>query len=176
MRSHRLPPLAPSSLWVSYWHRARVQPPRVPRDWGARGVSAGPDAAALAPPDNTAAVHTQRVGFNRQEQDIYLLPILVVDSGPPALSSTGTLTIRVCGCDSAGAIQSCNSTAYAMTATLSPGALIALLVCILILVGESPGPFPPRPALHLLPPAGLGSPAGHSCHAAPSTCQHLGCC
>ncbi|OXB79288.1 UNVERIFIED_CONTAM: hypothetical protein H355_013209 [Colinus virginianus] len=84
--------------------------------------------------DNTAAVHTQRVGFNRQEQDVYLLPILVVDSGPPALSSTGTLTIRVCGCDSTGAIQSCNSTAYAMSATLSPGALIALLVCILILI------------------------------------------
>ncbi|XP_053902216.1 cadherin-22 isoform X2 [Malaclemys terrapin pileata] len=84
--------------------------------------------------DNTAAVHTRRVGFNRQEQDIYFLPILVVDSGPPALSSTGTLTIRVCGCDSTGAIQSCNSTAYVMSATLSPGALIALLVCILILI------------------------------------------
>ncbi|XP_051488845.1 cadherin-22 isoform X2 [Apus apus] len=84
--------------------------------------------------DNTAAVHTQRMGFNRQEQDVYLLPILVVDSGPPALSSTGTLTIRICGCDSSGAIQSCNSTAYVVSATLSPGALIALLVCILILV------------------------------------------
>eukprot|EP00075_Anas_platyrhynchos_P039731 XP_027328984.1 cadherin-22 isoform X2 [Anas platyrhynchos] len=84
--------------------------------------------------DNTAAVHTQRVGFNRQEQDVYLLPILVVDSGPPPLSSTGTLTIRICGCDSNGAIQSCNSTAYAMSATLSPGALIALLVCVLILI------------------------------------------
>ncbi|NWS41627.1 CAD22 protein, partial [Probosciger aterrimus] len=84
--------------------------------------------------DNTAAVHTQRVGFNRQEQDVYLLPILVVDSGTPALSSTGTLTIRICGCDSSGAIQSCNSTAYVVSATLSPGALIALLVCILILV------------------------------------------
>uniref|UniRef100_A0A8B9ZV09 Cadherin 22 n=1 Tax=Anas zonorhyncha TaxID=75864 RepID=A0A8B9ZV09_9AVES len=84
--------------------------------------------------DNTAAVHTQRVGFNRQEQDVYLLPILVVDSGPPPLSSTGTLTIHICGCDSNGAIQSCNSTAYAMSATLSPGALIALLVCVLILI------------------------------------------
>uniref|UniRef100_A0A8D0H422 Cadherin-22 n=1 Tax=Sphenodon punctatus TaxID=8508 RepID=A0A8D0H422_SPHPU len=91
-------------------------------------------ALSLLFPDNTAAVHTQRVGFNRQEQDIFFLPILVVDSGPPALSSTGTLTIRVCGCDSAGAILSCNTTAYAMSATLSPGALIALLVCILILV------------------------------------------
>lgn len=96
------------------------------------------------PADNTAAVHTQRMGFNRQEQDVYLLPILVVDSGPPALSSTGTLTIRVCGCDSNGAIQSCNSTAYVVSATLSPGALIALLVCVLILVGECP-PVPRHP-------------------------------
>ncbi|CAM9552614.1 unnamed protein product [Bubo scandiacus] len=97
--------------------------------------------------DNTAAVHTQRMGFNRQEQDVYLLPILVVDSGPPALSSTGTLTIRICGCDSNGAIQSCNSTAYVVSATLSPGALIALLVCVLILVGECPPVPPPPPAL-----------------------------
>ncbi|XP_038960354.1 cadherin-22 isoform X3 [Rattus norvegicus] len=84
--------------------------------------------------DNTAAVHTQHVGFNRQEQDVFLLPILVVDSGPPTLSSTGTLTIRICGCDSSGTIQSCNTTAFVMAASLSPGALIALLVCVLILV------------------------------------------
>ncbi|XP_018611245.1 cadherin-22 [Scleropages formosus] len=84
--------------------------------------------------DNTAGIRTQRAGFNRQEQNVYLLPILVVDSGPPALSSTGTLTIHVCGCDADGAIQSCNATAYAVSAALSPGALIALLVCLLILI------------------------------------------
>ncbi|XP_039720415.1 LOW QUALITY PROTEIN: cadherin-22 [Pteropus medius] len=84
--------------------------------------------------DNTAAVHTQHLGFNRQEQDVFFLPILVVDSGPPTLSSTGTLTIRICGCDSSGTIQSCNTTAFVMAASLSPGALIALLVCVLILV------------------------------------------
>ncbi|MGH0153897.1 UNVERIFIED_CONTAM: hypothetical protein FKN15_044888 [Acipenser sinensis] len=83
---------------------------------------------------NTAGIRTQRAGFNRQEQNIYLLPILVVDSGPPALSSTGTLTIRVCGCDTDGTIQTCNTTAYVMSAALSPGALIALLVCMLILI------------------------------------------
>nr|XP_008519892.1 PREDICTED: cadherin-22 [Equus przewalskii] len=87
--------------------------------------------------DNTAAVHTQHLGFNRQEQDVFFLPILVVDSGPPTLSSTGTLTIRICGCDSSGAIQSCNTTAFVMAASLSPGALIALLVCVLILVAEN---------------------------------------
>ncbi|XP_078092181.1 cadherin 22 [Mustelus asterias] len=84
--------------------------------------------------ENTAGILTHRNGFNRHEQDIYFLPILVVDSGPPALSSTGTLTIRVCGCDSDGTIQSCSATAYVVSAVLSPGALIALLVCILILI------------------------------------------
>ncbi|XP_048464138.1 cadherin-22-like [Rhincodon typus] len=84
--------------------------------------------------ENTAGILTHRNGFNRQEQDIYFLPILVVDSGPPPLSSTGTLTVRVCGCDSDGTIQSCSATAYVVSAVLSPGALIALLVCILILI------------------------------------------
>lgn len=37
---------------------------------------------------------------------------------------------------SEGAIQSCNATAYVMSAALSPGALIALLVCMLILIGK----------------------------------------
>ncbi|KAM8946522.1 cadherin-22 [Pelodytes ibericus] len=84
--------------------------------------------------DNMASVHTHRLPFDRREQDMFILPILVVDGGTPALSSTGTLTIRVCGCDSSGAVQSCNTTAYVMAGSLSPGALIALLVCVLILV------------------------------------------
>ncbi|XP_032073806.1 cadherin-22 [Thamnophis elegans] len=84
--------------------------------------------------DDTAGLHTQHLGFNRQEQDLFLLPILVVDSGPPALSSTGTLTVRICGCDNTGTIQSCNATAFVVSPSLSPGALIALLVCLLILV------------------------------------------
>lgn len=54
---------------------------------------------ALSNPDNTAGIRTQRSGFNRHEQNMYLLPIRVVDSGPPPLSSTGTLTIYVCSCD-----------------------------------------------------------------------------
>ncbi|XP_048877742.1 cadherin-22-like [Brienomyrus brachyistius] len=84
--------------------------------------------------DNTAGVRTQRAGFNRREQNVYLLSIQVVDGGSPALSSTGTLTINVCGCDTDGTIQSCNGTAYVASAALSPGALIALLVCVLILI------------------------------------------
>lgn len=110
--------------------------------WHQDVAGPGSDTVPSSRADNTAAVHTQHVGFNRQEQDVFLLPILVVDSGPPTLSSTGTLTIRICGCDSSGTIQSCNTTAFVMAASLSPGALIALLVCVLILVGESQSPAP----------------------------------
>ncbi|XP_025788393.1 LOW QUALITY PROTEIN: cadherin-22 [Puma concolor] len=88
--------------------------------------------------DNTAAVHTQHMGFNRQEQDVFFLPILVVDRPWSTLSRQQTLTIRICGCDSSGTIQSCNTTAFVMAASLSPGALIALLVCVLILVAQRP--------------------------------------
>ncbi|KAM9813288.1 cadherin-22 [Neosynchiropus ocellatus] len=84
--------------------------------------------------DTTAAIQTERSGFNRHEQNVYFLPILVIDSGLPSLSSTGTLTINICDCDPEGEIQSCNATAYVMSAALSPGALIALLVCMLILI------------------------------------------
>lgn len=57
------------------------------------------DVFPLSNPDNTAGIRTQRSGFNRHEQNVYFLPIRVVDSGPPPLSSTGTLTIYVCSCD-----------------------------------------------------------------------------
>lgn len=103
------------------------------------------------------------MGFNRQEQDVFFLPILVVDSGPPTLSSTGTLTIRICGCDSSGTIQSCNTTAFVMAASLSPGALIALLVCVLILIGESSESRPlPRQPLSWSWISFLSSPHGAS--------------
>ena len=92
------------------------------------------------------------MGFNRQEQDVFFLPILVVDSGPPTLSSTGTLTIHICGCDSSGTIQSCNTTAFVVAASLSPGALIALLVCVLILIGESAKSQPPARLAPILGP------------------------
>lgn len=56
------------------------------------------------------------------------------------MSSTNTLTIKVCGCDVNGALLSCNAEAYILNAGLSTGALIAILACIVILLGKgSPG-------------------------------------
>uniref|UniRef100_A0A8C2Q904 Cadherin domain-containing protein n=1 Tax=Cyprinus carpio TaxID=7962 RepID=A0A8C2Q904_CYPCA len=84
--------------------------------------------------DNTASILTKRGGFQRREQAMYRLPVLIVDSGTPALSSTNTLSIRVCDCDLDGTPQSCGTEAFMLSAGLSTGALIAILACIIILL------------------------------------------
>ncbi|KAL7984423.1 hypothetical protein Chor_002993, partial [Crotalus horridus] len=84
--------------------------------------------------DNTASILTRRNSFRRQEQSVYYLPIFILDSGSPSLSSTNTLTIRVCDCDADGIAQTCNAEAYILPAGLSTGALIAILACVLTLL------------------------------------------
>ncbi|KAI1888894.1 hypothetical protein AGOR_G00173460 [Albula goreensis] len=84
--------------------------------------------------DNTASILTKRGGFRRQDQSLYQLPILIVDSGNPSLSSTNTLSIRVCECDLDGLAQSCTAEAFMLPAGLSTGALIAILACVLTLL------------------------------------------
>uniref|UniRef100_A0AAX7TFD4 Cadherin domain-containing protein n=1 Tax=Astatotilapia calliptera TaxID=8154 RepID=A0AAX7TFD4_ASTCA len=83
--------------------------------------------------DNTASILTKRGGFRRREQPVYRLPVLIVDSGSPALSSTNTLSVRVCDCDSDGVALSCGAVAYTATG-LSTGALLAILGCIITLL------------------------------------------
>ncbi|XP_069076011.1 cadherin-7 [Pleurodeles waltl] len=84
--------------------------------------------------DNTASVLTRKTGYQRLEQSVFYLPVVIVDSGSPSLSSTNTLTIRVCDCDADGIAQTCNAEAYILPAGLSTGALIAILACILTLL------------------------------------------
>lgn len=67
---------------------------------------------------------------------MYFLPIIVTDNGNPPMSSTNTLTIRVCGCSKDGTVLSCNVEAYVLPIGLSMGALIAILACIVLLLGE----------------------------------------
>ena len=86
--------------------------------------------------DNTARILTRRNGFSRHEISTYLLPVVISDNDYPIQSSTGTLTIRVCACDSRGNMQSCNAEALLLPAGLSTGALIAILLCIIILLGK----------------------------------------
>uniref|UniRef100_A0A8C1WWI1 Cadherin-12 n=1 Tax=Cyprinus carpio TaxID=7962 RepID=A0A8C1WWI1_CYPCA len=84
--------------------------------------------------NNTAGVVTLRGGFKRRSQEIYHLPVVIEDGGLQMLSSTGTLTIRVCGCDTDGSLLTCSAEAIFLPVGLSTGALIAILVCIVILL------------------------------------------
>lgn len=92
--------------------------------------------------DNSISVVAKHDTFRRQKQEMYFLPIIVTDNGNPPMSSTNTLTIRVCGCSKDGIVQSCNVEAYVLPIGLSMGALIAILACIILLLGEqSPAPL-----------------------------------
>ncbi|XP_076592628.1 cadherin-8 isoform X2 [Chaetodon auriga] len=84
--------------------------------------------------DNSISVVAKHDTFRRQKQEMYFLPIIVTDNGNPPMSSTNTLTIRVCGCSKDGIVQSCNVEAYVLPIGLSMGALIAILACIILLL------------------------------------------
>lgn len=51
-------------------------------------------------------------------------------------SSTNTLTVRVCSCDREGNMKLCNAEALTARAGLSTGALVAILLCVIILLSE----------------------------------------
>ncbi|XP_055738210.1 cadherin-20-like [Salvelinus fontinalis] len=84
--------------------------------------------------DNTAWILTRRGGWSQQDQSVYYLPIFISDGEQPVQTSTSTLTIRVCSCDVEGNVMSCNAEAYHLPASLSRGALIAILACIFVLL------------------------------------------
>ncbi|XP_024861261.1 cadherin-20-like isoform X2 [Kryptolebias marmoratus] len=84
--------------------------------------------------DNTAWILTRRGGWSQQDQMAFYLPIFVSDGEQPVQTSTSTLTVRVCSCDREGNVMSCNAEAYSLPASLSKGALIAILACIFVLL------------------------------------------
>lgn len=86
--------------------------------------------------DNTAGIFTAKSGFRRQEQFSFSLPILILDNGTPPLTSTNTLTITVCDCDTEVNVWYCRYGAFMYAMGLSTEALVAVLACILILLGK----------------------------------------
>ncbi|KAJ8375052.1 hypothetical protein SKAU_G00056320 [Synaphobranchus kaupii] len=83
--------------------------------------------------DNTASVLTRRSSFTRQDRTQYLLPVVITDSGSPALTSTATLTISVCSCRPAGHCPTGGVEAFALSMGLSVRTLIGILVSLLTL-------------------------------------------
>ncbi|KAI4891751.1 hypothetical protein NFI96_030069, partial [Prochilodus magdalenae] len=84
--------------------------------------------------DSTASIIARRRRFHRLTQELYELPVVVWDGGEPLLSSTSTLTLRVCPCQRGTRLKICQSEAFLSSAGLSTGALIAILLCVLILL------------------------------------------
>ncbi|KAK0153816.1 Cadherin-6 [Merluccius polli] len=85
--------------------------------------------------DNTAGILTRGSSYNRLHQS-YLVPVVITDGDYPMQSSTGTLTVRVCSCDRDGNIELCNAEALTSSAGISTGALIAILLCAIILLSK----------------------------------------
>lgn len=77
----------------------------------------------------------------------YLLPVVISDNDYPVQSSTGTVTVRVCACDHHGNMQSCHAEALVHPTGLSTGALTAILLCIVTLLGKR-SPHPMRRGTH----------------------------
>uniref|UniRef100_A0A8C5BT97 Cadherin 6 n=1 Tax=Gadus morhua TaxID=8049 RepID=A0A8C5BT97_GADMO len=84
--------------------------------------------------DNTAWILTRRNSYLNLQRSVYLVPVVISDGEYPMLSSTNTLTVRVCTCDRDGNMQLCNAEALAARAGLSTGALVAILLCSIILL------------------------------------------
>ncbi|KAM4606306.1 cadherin-20-like [Polymixia lowei] len=84
--------------------------------------------------DNTAWILTRRGGWSQRDQTVFYLPIFISDREQPVQTSTSTLTVRVCSCDRDGKMMSCKAEAYSLPASLSRGALIAILACIFVLL------------------------------------------
>nr|XP_046227698.1 cadherin-7 [Scatophagus argus]XP_046227699.1 cadherin-7 [Scatophagus argus] len=83
--------------------------------------------------DNTAGIVARRSTFTRKDRTQYLLPVVVTDSGSPALSSTSTLTISVCSCQPAGHCPTGGVEALALSMGVSLQTLLGLLVCLVTL-------------------------------------------
>ncbi|KAG9267550.1 cadherin-10-like [Astyanax mexicanus] len=84
--------------------------------------------------DNTAGIVTVQSSYSRLQKSVHLVPVVIADGDNPVLSSTNTLTVRVCSCDRNGNMKQCNSEAFTLAAGLSTGALVAILLCVIILL------------------------------------------
>ncbi|XP_061654305.1 cadherin-12-like isoform X2 [Phyllopteryx taeniolatus] len=82
--------------------------------------------------NNTAGIVTLRSGIRRGLQDIYVLPVVVEDSGYPVRSSTSTLTIQVCLCGRKGLPRTCSAESIFLPISLSTGTAMAIVLCVVL--------------------------------------------
>nr|XP_031530234.1 cadherin-19 isoform X3 [Vicugna pacos]XP_031530235.1 cadherin-19 isoform X3 [Vicugna pacos] len=85
--------------------------------------------------DNTAVILTNRNGFSLQEEPVFYVSILIADNGIPSLTSTNTLTIHVCDCDSSGGTQTCSNRDLMLSMGFRTEVFVAVLICITVIFG-----------------------------------------
>uniref|UniRef100_A0A3B5MF03 Cadherin-12 n=1 Tax=Xiphophorus couchianus TaxID=32473 RepID=A0A3B5MF03_9TELE len=83
---------------------------------------------------NTAGIVARRSTFTRKDQTQYLLPVVLTDSGTPALSSTTTLTIGVCSCLPAGHCPTAGLMPWCLTIMISHCVVSAALSVLMLIV------------------------------------------
>ncbi|XP_068098219.1 cadherin-24 isoform X2 [Hyperolius riggenbachi] len=86
--------------------------------------------------DGSASLLVKHSGLWRAHRDIFLVPIEITDNGDPPMSSTDTLTVSLCHCETGGTILSCHMTTGS-AAGLSTPALLAILACAFSLLAET---------------------------------------
>uniref|UniRef100_A0A665VGZ8 Cadherin-4 n=1 Tax=Echeneis naucrates TaxID=173247 RepID=A0A665VGZ8_ECHNA len=67
------------------------------------------------------------------DSGVYEIPVIVSDSGNPPLSNRSVIRVKVCPCDDTG---DCSATGAVAAAGLGTGAIIAILICIIVLLSE----------------------------------------
>lgn len=78
--------------------------------------------------------HAQlRLRIGSLSSGIYEIPIMITDSGNLPMSSTSHLRVKVCQCDHHG---DCVDMERIIAAGLGTGAIIGILICIILLLGE----------------------------------------
>lgn len=82
-------------------------------------------------PSGDYAQVSLKIGF--LESGIYEIPIIITDSGNLPMSNTSYLRVKVCQCDING---DCTDQQHIMAAGLGTGAIIAILLCIIILLSK----------------------------------------
>lgn len=101
--------------------------------------------SSLSPDNSASIVSRRRDGFSQdRDQGFFSLVLVVADGGEPPLSSTATLSLRVCVCqrNTRGRNSNiCQAQAFLSSAGLSTGAFVAILLCIIILLGKYVGAY-----------------------------------
>ncbi|KAG9479110.1 hypothetical protein GDO78_012656 [Eleutherodactylus coqui] len=83
--------------------------------------------------DNTATILTAQDGYSSQDNPLFYLTVIINDNGTPSLSSTSTLTIKVCDCGIDNNTESCGKRGF-LFYFLNSGAVIAISVFILLIL------------------------------------------